>query len=1088
MATSSRARCGSLIFASAVALLPLVATDAGAQVGPMGAPTTTPPIVQQGGRARLFIATGPASPALAASPAPPKPVNCQAVPTLNNCRDPQYMRQSSCATEGPNQKLARDYCTWLMLEEWRKGSGATHPVSFPTAQPNTVDGPLAPGRLVSRGRNVTSQLVPGKAVERRRYVGATPTGATSPRPAVPLAWSPKNATSNNGTFGSQIIVNATPISATVDSNLEVFRSTGLSASDTNLNTQAINIINLVSGAVPGVTSGPAITTCTDYAAKRWGDYTRFSAAAKRLGRNHRAIYNLATDPSSPMFVNKEPLLQTGTSTPMPKQIREFMGSTLPVNAFFVERPTFVNTYNNVAGLDAASKQAILNLYDARTDRTISSSRGTPFGVHEDAKQRLDTAYGNPTDDELEDAARRAAAYQKLWAERFAILQGLECAKGSDPCWLCRERPDAGAQSLPGAIQKLKDRVTGNPVINPSDINVLVTAGNPAQRFRALALAHSLGPLMSGVAAMDRGAPQQPVQQQNRSKQKGLPLAQLGAAKPASTPTTPPPAAGFNACSADLANRGNQLRIALTGVERKMATLLLNESKLGARGCLANPGSNKTNLCDWNYDLFGSTVSTVLDSQVEASYEECRVEVANAAVAGKITSANLVGSILPRAEAQALIYPCVWRGNYSGDAVKAKKFMDLNGAPSGRSCEGYFQNAVLSELQAGITKELAGLEWTPDEEKIGDSENDSVEIGERSSFQAYTNYDVKWHIKSGGKKPNGSVTDTCKYDGKIESTLNAGVFFFDTDLKIFELVGKGDTKERKASLKARYRDFDTGNMRQFSDKTGGADYSLTSGAVSIPLAQPPIYLGGEEISFWIWIGPVPVKVTFGANATAGVDYKVAGVSGDNCSNMTGASGFRMESVIEPWARADAYASASLDVVVAEAGIRLDLLLLRLGIPFGLTISNTSQNEWKFNNGATVALDLLSGKVSAYAEAGVPPLEATWEETLFRWDGFHTDIPIFSLSNKTIKNKTMQIALAKSIDPTTAKCRCGGEVSQPFTAPRICCSDIGPKDGIASREIWLNAQAGEKGRFSCEYKMLTGVPSTCSGYVRSGPVTP
>ena len=84
--------------------------------------------------------------------------------------------------------------------------------------------------------------------------------------------------------------------------------------------------------------------------------------------------------------------------------------------------------------------------------------------------------------------------------------------------------------------------------------------------------------------------------------------------------------------------------------------------------------------------------------------------------------------------------------------------------------------------------------------------------------------------------------------------------------------------------------------------------------------------------------------------------------------------------------------------------------------------------------------------------------------------------------------MQIALAKSIDPTTAKCRCGADTSLPYNAPRVCCSDIGQKSGLASKELWINAQAGEKGRFTCEYKMITGVPSTCGGYVRTGLVTP
>jgi hypothetical protein len=396
------------------------------------------------------------------------------------------------------------------------------------------------------------------------------------------------------------------------------------------------------------------------------------------------------DPQSPVFFNKPTLLQTGTNTPTEKQIREVhpggrVGTMnepkLFPNAFFLDRGDFVDAYNNVAGLGPTEKAQIKSMIAARWSPSgpvpIKSSRGTPLGVHEDAKVRLDTVYGNPNDDELEDASKRAGTYQKLVSQRVQILERLECASGSDPCWICRPKPNpgGGGQSLPGGIQRIKDMISGAPVINPADFNPLLEVGNPAQRYRALEVMTQIAPVTQTLAAGMRGTPaqQNAPAVQGSFKNKTIPLAQIEAAKPPSVPSTPGPTNyGINACAAELNGQRLPLQTALIGIERKMAALLVNELKFGARGCLANPGPDKTNLCDWSYELFGSTMASLMDSEVETSFQECRVEVSNAAAATTVPAGqNIMSTILRTPEKQELVYPCVWRQDYAVNAPKAK---------------------------------------------------------------------------------------------------------------------------------------------------------------------------------------------------------------------------------------------------------------------------------------------------------------------------------------------------------------------------------------------------------------------------------
>lgn len=1003
-------------------------------------------------KAGLLVTPGPTVPTLQ-PPAVNPPKSCKA-PTQAQCVDASWYKTDACAKDPATSKAMLDACTAILLDDWRRRAGATHPTLFPMGAPNSVTPVLPPARRVERGKNVTAQQYTAVGARRRAYSGATARGTYSGSATVPAgSWNPKAFRATGGSLTAQQMAAAGPTAAAIDADMEAFRGAGLVATDPGLNMKAEGILGKMLAQPSYMTSGPGVTSCEEYATKRYGEFPLFALAAKRMGRNYRQIYNLAMDPASPVFVNKI-LNQTGTSVQAPKQIQDLhpgfhgYGYNTPqlyLNAFYAVKPTFIDTVN-LPGVSGVDKDRVKALVAARWfnsgPRTITANDGSQLGVHKFAKTRFDTVYGNPSDDELADIAKRTGTYQTLAAQRASLLVGRMCLNANDPCFKCSTPPGQGlTQSLPPIFQKIKDRVSGDPVINPADVSAILATGNPAQRYNALVALSNIAPLMPELEAPRNtgGAVQ------SGAKQKAAPLAQV---KAGGAGTAIPPGGGVtssNACIAGLLNQKQQVDAALSDIEKTMAKLLLNELRFGDRGCLANPQTNPQtpNLCDWSYELFASTVTSLFDGEVERSFQECRVEVANALQASPTPPGSNLATpasmgfraILQNPNRQELVYPCVRREDFTVNAPKAAEFMGLSGHPMGRICEGYLQNATLSAMQAAIADDIRGLEWTPGEGKIGDTEDDGFTVGERSSLGAYFTYGTGWEVKKAATQ-NADPLSTCKYDGKANSKVEAGIFFFDHDLKLFNLDGSGETKGPTAKVSAYYLDIDSLpaiRYKPFSEATKGQTVNLgASDTYAAPLAQPPIYLGGDEVDFWVWIGPVPVHIVFGALATAGVDYKFSGVSGNNCSNLEAPSNFKLASTVDPWVRADAYADASVDVLVASAGIRLDLLLLRLGIPFGVDIANREGKSWRFRNGGRITIDLLTGRVSVYVDVGAPPLEATYDATIMSWDGFHTDVGAWGV-DKSVPGSSIRVALAPFVQPNQAKCKC-----TPGGAGAFCCS--------------------------------------------------
>jgi len=1027
----------------------------GAQVGPAGAGPSTP--IQGAMPPAVFTGTSSFVGPVTLGPEPAVPAGCTK-PTLAQCTDGDYYRTNACAKDPTKGTAIKAHCTWQLQRQWNSSTPRGKKGFNPVTQPNEQYPLLAPGRAVERSKSFAPSgvgLPPSaqKVTKGHRVVaGYSPRTAPSPRTdAPPLRKYDMTPVSARGSYGTYASAAAAAVALNNANSGTTFAALDQGAGFTAAQLGSTSSLMLMNP--PFLTNGPAVTNCDEYAYKRWGDYSKFAWAAKRLGKHGREIYNIAMDPASPVFINKPQLNQTGSphanAVAIPVQIPAALkwgGSATPywpANAFVSVDPVWLDetrgtTEGNKSLIAQFEKVAIKNLISAqwstgnnrRPRRIAARSDFSPLGLFKELKQNLDSRYGNPTDDELRDSHKRSAAYQDLATQRIKIEKDWHCAQANDPCFICRTPPGQGMKNqLHPGIAKIRDRVSGAPVINPADISALFTTGSIAARHEGLLALSTVGDGLLGLevpanagAAVQAGA-----------KRKAIPASfdQIKAGT-AGQPTVLP----SDPCLAELVSKRAPLYDALVSTEQKLTKLLVNELRFHDRSCLANPGTAIANMCDWNYDDFGAIMPTLLDDKVSADAAFCKAELSRAhkaapvAISASATTAAKFNHILAQPKQQSLVFPCAQRRDFTKNAAEVASFLDLNDG-EGRLCEAALQNKVIEGQQAAVATQLEGIPWVPGDKKIAQSEADELELGEPDVLGAKFQYDSSWEVRSTYAKDNGPL-NACKFEGRASQSMLAKVYFFGADLELFKLSGDGTAKPNGTiTASASHLDLDA-----FPPKARRTLFDVSNRAVGSkgfvrPLVFPPIILGAYDIGFWTMVGPIPLHIEFGFGAMAGLEYKFLSAPGDNCSNLGGATGFELESQVTPFAVAGAYADASLDVGVASAGVRLELDLITMAVPVGVRVRNTpSSSGWAIENNGKVLIDLLDGRMNAYVEVGVSPLAVTYEATIFSWNGFHTSVPIFGLQ-KNLNQEAMRIVMAGLVTDKDVSCKC---------TDTACCSGV------------------------------------------------
>ncbi|MCA9525092.1 MAG: hypothetical protein KC549_02200, partial [Myxococcales bacterium] len=159
--------------------------------------------------------------------------------------------------------------------------------------------------------------------------------------------------------------------------------------------------------------------------------------------------------------------------------------------------------------------------------------------------------------------------------------------------------------------------------------------------------------------------------------------------------------------------------------------------------------------------------------------------------------------------------------------------------------------------------------------------------------------------------------------------------------------------------------------------------------------------------------VPVTIKGGIAGKIGVAY---GIDGEvplepqtgNCDVI------RFTGNFSPFAQVDGFASVTIDAVIAEAGLRIDLTIIRIDLPFDVTVAISivegGEVVLAIQTNLDLVVSLLSGALSVY-------FRIVWEEykgVIFAWDGlrFETnllnaqlEVPLFPLRDAAIALSNM-----------------------------------------------------------------------------------
>ena len=480
-----------------------------------------------------------------------------------------------------------------------------------------------------------------------------------------------------------------------------------------------------------------------------------------------------------------------------------------------------------------------------------------------------------------------------------------------------------------------------------------------------------------------------------------------------------------ACMQELLQQKPAVSSAIDDVERDLTRLALAEAK-NPKGCLANPGPNTTNMCDWNYEYFASIVTDAFSAQLERDVSACTASISGAQTALPPPNQNAGFAVTKSATRQELVYPCVQRRDFSTSAPEITEFIAKSGSYLGEQCEVERQNRAIKDLQAGYADLFKGLEWDGGSGRVRSGESDALTLGD-STLGASFDYATAWELQR--TKTQGGSADTlrgCGFEGAASQVAKATIRFFGSDQEI--LYSNGAVKARSVPghvrHQARLKDLDSGRYRWLTPPTandGLVDRDFAGPDEVLPRWTPPLYLADLEQSYWIVIGEFPVKITLGFGASAGLLFKFAGRSGDNCADTTlkSPTNFRLLVEATPYAQANAFADASLNYPgVAAAGVRLDLELLRLGLPMGVDIAHPRE-DWSFRAGGRVTIDMLSGSLSAYVSVGAWPFEVTFWAKLMDWDGYHESFPLWGIE-RSVPGPAVRTLLAKYVDLGNVSC--------------------------------------------------------------------
>ena len=370
------------------------------------------------------------------------------------------------------------------------------------------------------------------------------------------------------------------------------------------------------------------------------------------------------------------------------------------------------------------------------------------------------------------------------------------------------------------------------------------------------------------------------------------------------------------------------------------------------GCLE---PNRATKCDWSPHLFSEIVEKSLLEQKQSAWKACM----------KWTKGDFrSGAHITQARSSGLQTSC------EDCTVSTTKI------------DEYFQK-LEAKLRAFEPVRYDAKTGKP---VLGGTTGDVSKKGS-SKFGA----EARWAAGFEGKKLIGPESAWCEADVSNNASfetkltvLGGSIPIVSSNMALSTKAAPSEKLHAEASLRVLGQDLMT---------------PVNQDASTFHIAEGPERSTRQSASTYIVVIAVPLKLTAGASGAVGVDYAISGTARRQCAQrLASISGSTM---VRPWLRFDAFASVSLDLLVAEAGVRATLTLLQVNLPFKSTLKlepTGPQNKLTFVSDANMNLDLrtLDGKVVVFVEY----LDREAQKTIVAWKGLHTTQQLFDFDRFSV----------------------------------------------------------------------------------------
>lgn len=392
---------------------------------------------------------------------------------------------------------------------------------------------------------------------------------------------------------------------------------------------------------------------------------------------------------------------------------------------------------------------------------------------------------------------------------------------------------------------------------------------------------------------------------------------------------------------------------LAAVDDKIEAVL---HEADAQGCL-EPGPTP---CDWAPSDFQHRVRGLFATQRQAVYDECLANTSSGFMqtlrnppAGRFTKIDGVTTYdgVPCASGDGV--------DYTTSPAKVKRFFD---------CDRQFK----AENEALLIKSLGGKgSVTQDafgnkvmKQTTGDSFN-----GGNALFGATVSYSAGWDLTQLHQQ------NLCQASGGVGATASITAKVLGASTNLLN-VGAALRANGNSTLSVRAAGVEIAPLNQYT----GVNFNPITGTPS----RSQEFLSASQI---FMIGPFPIRVRAAAAGNAGLDYRLEQTCDAGAMSLNGN--------LRPFAGITAQASAGVSAVIAEAGIKIDLVLAELSLPLYAALSAaTGTNVLHFDTQLDLAARFLDGRASLYAEVCYLVGCESWDYELFSWLGLRSNAQLFN----------------------------------------------------------------------------------------------